>query len=201
MAKANVDLTLDLRAIKEGRYEFRATLLDGSGKEMAKAARPLHKLVKRKQVAEPVSSRVPLTVWGADKAGGATYPICTGVPFPQGALGDGDRVRLLDEQGREVAGQFSVRSLWNRRGSVQWLGVDFLAAIRPGGTKYYVEYGKGVKRAHAESPLKLTDGEAAISVDTGCLRFVVKKRGFNLIDEAHLKTPAGEEVLAAKQDA
>lgn len=127
----------------------------------------------------------------------ATWPITTGVPFPQGALYDADRTRLLDEKGYEVPCQTFVRSLWTRHGSVRWLGLDFQAPLSTNGTKYFLEFGTKVKRAKVKQAIHLTESAEQIQVDTGPLSFVVRKRGFNLLDEVRLN---GKEISRQTQN-
>ena len=113
------------------------------------------------------------------------WPIMTGVPFPQGVLFSQDQVRLLDEDGQEVQCQTSVRSIWNRHGSIRWIGLDFLGDLTTPGAKYALEFGKQVKRASMKEMAVIEDADA-IRVDTGPLQFMVRKRGFNLLDDVHL---------------
>lgn len=199
--KDNIDVTLDTASVPIGAYTLRAVLVDEGGREQASAERALRKRVKRTQATEPQAARIPLSVWGMEKAGGESYPVCTGVPFPQGALNSPDHVRLVDDKGKETPCQVSVRSLWNRGGSIQWLGLDFPAAIGDKGTRYFLEYGRAVTRQAPVAPISVAESAAGFAVDTGALRFTIRKHGFNLIDEAYLRSPSGTEIPAARQDA
>jgi PcRGLX-like N-terminal RIFT barrel domain len=120
----HLDLTLKLDAVPPGSYTLRATLIDGSGARLGEATAPLRKRVKRQQSREPDRQQLVLRVWPAEGPMEPDWPIMTGVPFPQGVLFSQDKVRLLDEGGSEVPCQTSVRSTWNRHGSIRWLGVD-----------------------------------------------------------------------------
>lgn len=177
-----LDVTLNTQGIPLGRFTLRATLADRDGRARAASEAPLRKKVRRAQIAPPARRQVALNVWPTASSGVQTWPISTGVPFPQGALLDENHVRLLDEAGAEVPCQTAVRSLWTREGSVQWLGLDFQGALKPDGAKYRLEFGTEVRRAAAPSPLKVADSTEGIAVDTGRLRFTVRKQGFNLLD-------------------
>lgn len=184
LSNTAVDLTLNLAELPPGRYAAVATLLDKAGQALARAEAPLRKKVKR--AAPPARGQVPLTVWPVNAAGLGEWPILAGVPFPQGALLSEKNVRLLDAQGREVPCQTIARSAWNRRGSVRWLGLDFQAALDPKGSRYLLEFGPEVRRAPVADPIQISETDERISVDTGDLKFSVRKRGFNLLEEVRL---------------
>ena len=56
-------------------------------------------------------------------------PVRTGIPFPEGALKDAARVRVVTASGKEAPSQVSITGWWPD-GSVRWGLIDFLA---PGG--------------------------------------------------------------------
>ena len=180
------DLTLGLERVPVGSHELRVTLADRAGAPIADAAVPLRKRVKRSQTREAERERVAVSVWPAEGAMEPEWPISTGVPFPQGALLDGSRVRLLDEKGVEMPCQTGVRATWNRHGSVRWLGLDFTGRLAPGGARYTLEFGRDVRRAPSPG-MEVVEDDGDIRVSTGPLRFTVRKRGFNLIDEATVR--------------
>ena len=191
----HADVTLALERVPLGNHELRVTLVDTGGATISEAAVPLRKRVKRAQTREAERERVDLLVWPAQGAMEPDWPISTGVPFPQGALFDGSRVRLLDEKGDETPCQTSVRATWSRHGSIRWLGLDFTGRLAPRGSRYTLEFGRDVRRAPVASPMEVNEDEAAIRVSTGPLRFTVRKRGFNLVDEASVRG-----ALVSRQD-
>lgn len=103
-------------------------------------------------------------------------PVTTGVPFPKGALGSGDHVRLLAANA-EVPLQTRVLQRWPD-GSVKWLLLDF-SSTTPFAA---LEYGADVTRAAHPSPLTVTSDAGTVTVDTGPLKFTVSKRRFSLFD-------------------
>jgi hypothetical protein len=181
----HLDVTLALANIELGNYTLHSILTDKTGATLGEASAPLRKRVKRKQATVPDRQQVELLVWPAEGQMESDWPIMTGVPFPQGVLFEQKQVRLLDDNGNEVPCQTSVRSAWNRHGSIRWLGLDFIGRLSKPGARYTVEYGRQVRRA-ATSQMDVDENAEAIRVNTGPLRFTVRKRGFNLIDEVTL---------------
>jgi hypothetical protein len=137
-------------------------------------------------------------------------PVSNGVPFPQGALQDEGLagLALFDEKGQPVPAQFKVLERWWRQDkSVRWLLVSF-AADAPADGKAVYTLKTGQKPAEIANPLVAdvvkSDDPAAVdrfyeghlellprgpgadkvTITTGPLRFTVKRKGFNLFDEA-----------------
>lgn len=132
----------------------------------------------------PRTGRIAIDVINEPVATLAGAPMTVGVPMPQGAVDDADHLRLLDEQGREVPMQASVRARWSRFGSVKWLLCDFTADLTGGPRKFTLEYGPDVRRAAGES-VAVTQAAGFPMVDAGRLR--VDARGLSL---AGAKEPA-----------
>lgn len=193
---AYLDVTLGLDSVPIGDYTLHAILTDRAGASLSQATAPLRKRVKRNQMLVPDRQQVSVRVWPAEGAMESDWPVRTGVPFPQGALFDQNHVRLMDENGSEVPCQTSVRSTWNRHGSVRWLGLDFIGRLAIPGARYTLEFGRKVQRAPAPQLMIVEDNAGAIRVNTGSLEFIVLKRGFNLIDEVILNG-----AVISKQDA
>jgi hypothetical protein len=187
LLKEALHLTLSTAGLPTGTFRVRARLLGPGGQVLASAEKPLRKLMKRKQRAEPAQGRVALRVWPAAEDQPGSWPIATGVPFPQGELFSAERVRLLDDRGREVPCQTTVRALWNRRGSVRWLGLDFAGQLTRKGATYTLEYGRDVRRAKAPSRLVVKAVAEGVRVNTGLLQFTIRQRGFNLLDGVRLQ--------------
>jgi hypothetical protein len=115
--------------------------------------------------------RLPLKLEKGD------LPVTAGIPFPKGVLGSDDHVRLLDAASKEIPVQTRVLQRWPD-GSVKWALLDF-AGRQSAAT---LEYGSEVSRARGESLLKVTEGDDAVTIDTGALKFAVGKKRFGLFD-------------------
>ncbi|MDX9980681.1 MAG: hypothetical protein RBU25_11715, partial [Lentisphaeria bacterium] len=75
--------------------------------------------------------RVSLAVAEPGATGRLSWPLTSGVPFPQGVLAEGSQCRILTASGQPQPAQFRELARWPD-GSVKWLLVDTLADTRPG---------------------------------------------------------------------
>lgn len=117
-------------------------------------------------------------------------PLTIGLPFAQGSLQSPDLVRVLDNQGREIACQTTQVTNWEPVDySVKWLWVFFFST---GDEEYLVEYGPDVRPAPIQGDrIRIKNaqrtGQSSV-IDTGPLRFTVKKGCGGFIDEVMLDT-------------
>lgn len=119
---------------------------------------------------------IPLVVDNPHPFAAESWPICGGVPIPQGQLGDGGMVRLLAGSA-EIPVQIQTTARWPD-GSVKWLLLNFAADV-PAKSKseYRLEYGHAVKRAAASRPLMVVESDNGLQIDTGKVRFSVDASG------------------------
>ena len=109
-----------------------------------------------------------------------------GVPFAPGQVASADQMRLVDEQGNAQPAQLRPLARWSD-GSIRWLLVSLLADLQPRQQQAYVlEYGPATHAAPASTPLRVTDGDRTITVDTGPLRVTVSKERFTLFEQVWL---------------
>ncbi|MFW5867565.1 MAG: hypothetical protein ACOCX2_07090, partial [Armatimonadota bacterium] len=80
---------------------------------------------------------IDLTVDEPTDAGREGWPVRSGVPLPEGLLGDPSAVRLLDASGAEVPVQTRATSWWPDGLSVRWLLIDFAADTSTAGPAQY----------------------------------------------------------------
>ncbi|MCX7590239.1 MAG: hypothetical protein N2255_01285, partial [Kiritimatiellae bacterium] len=112
-------------------------------------------------------------------------PVTSGVPLPEGRYKDVSAFRLLDTEGNEIPCQFTPIVRWYRDGSIRWLLLDFEASV-PAFTIRPVYLRDDGPARPVENPIRVTEDTERITVITGPLKFTVRKKGFNLIDEAWL---------------
>ncbi len=112
-------------------------------------------------------------------------PVTAGVPLPEGAYEDVDRLRLVDADGNEIPCQIVPTVRWWRDGSVRWALLDFQAHVSAFSMRPFYLRDDGPPQP-IENPVEIVEDDDRIVVTTGPLRFAVRKRGFNLIDEAWL---------------
>ena len=126
-----------------------------------------------------------------------SFPVSVGVPFPRSTLDSVERVRLVDEAGREVPSQVARTSTWNADNrDVRWLLLDFLAdAKQKAGGSYRLEYGRDVKRAPVAKPVRVTETPDLIALDTGALSLVVDRKRASIIKQISVN---GRRVIAGR---
>ncbi len=107
-------------------------------------------------------------------------PITIGVPLPQGTVKSTENLALVSA-GKEIPAEVRPIVKWPD-GSVRWVHLYF-AGDCPAHGKMTVSLVER-KPARLGRTIEVTDAVDAITVFTGPLRFVVKKKEFNLIDAA-----------------
>ena len=145
------------------------------------------------------AERIPLTVDFGGVETTAEHFVKGGITFARAALKSTDNARLLEDN-KEVPLQVRALATWPD-GSVKWLLVDFAAAAKK---SYVLEFGAGITReASPAVAAVMSPAGDAVTVDTGVVRFTVKKGGCGFIDELSFdvdgdgKYSAGEKVVEA----
>lgn len=162
-----------LEGLDEGReYHYRVRVRDRGGEIVTEDA--TFPTVRPEPPAGSVEREtVTLTVDNPHSAPAKRAPITTGLPFPEGALGDDDHLRLLDSDGREVPLQTEITARYPD-GSVQWLLLDFLADIpAESSATYAVEFGEEVERTVEPEGISVERLGDALIVDTGALVAII----------------------------
>lgn len=154
--------------------------------------------VSRKTVAQQGNLNLPITVKEVAGVGtqnssdpNGNFPTFVVVPFPVGNYQNTNQFRLEDGSGKVVPAQFDVLTRWwNNDQSIRHLKIEFqpsVAAFTGNGTgiaNYYLKDSGG--NTPPQQPVTVTDSGSFYTVNTGPLRFEVKKSGFNIIDKAWL---------------
>ncbi len=125
---------------------------------------------------------IPLTVHealrsgisGVDRSG---EPVTAGIPFPEGMLYEKSGVPQLGLDGTDSY-QFRTLAKWPD-GSVKWALVDFQEDVEAGTFTENIEVVRG--DGNSGQALALDKGNM-ITVDTGIMTVVIRKKGFNLFD-------------------
>lgn len=117
------------------------------------------------------------------------FPVSVGVPLPLGAFRDTGELRVVDAAGKTVPAQIGVLNRWWGRGdSLRHVLVHFQPSLPPvsgGIARYRLVSGRAAPSPF--TPVTLGETPERITVNTGPLRFTVKKKsGFTLIDELWL---------------
>jgi PcRGLX-like protein central beta sandwich domain len=194
MTKGLVDVRFSLAGLTPGRYDVTAELKQGQ--QVLETSKTFFRFAKA--TPPPQKGRIALTLPRGVPIGSGTYPITCGVPFPKGALWKTDNVRVVTASGKVVPVQTIARSRWGHSDatSIRWLGVDFQSAQAKGWwpkreeTPYFLEYGPKVSSAKAPVAVKVEESDDGIRVNTGPLQFLVRRKGFNLLDDVRLNGQA-----------
>lgn len=164
-------------------YRFRIR----AGTRFGEAAETPWQTVRLDAPREPAGTvrraRIPLTVQSSDAtAPDAPFPVSSGIPFPEGALGSAAGLRLLDAAGRETPLQASVLARWPG-GAVKWALVDFLGKASE---EYRLEYGSAVRRRAPTGPLRVNETPDQVDITTGPLRFTIARRNSGFLESLWL---------------
>jgi len=116
-------------------------------------------------------------------AGRAPYPVTTGLPFAKGTLTDADRVSVSEGRKR-LPLQTEVLAWWPD-GSVKWLLLDFQA--KPGAKDFTLRYGRSVRPVEQPTGIVARKTDKGVSIDTGTLKFSVKRDGGGFLDSVSLR--------------
>ena len=154
----------------DASYCWRVSASDRSGTRVETAVQSFETSRPSPAKGKAVSERLILSVRNSTDVARHSAPVRSGVPFPQGVLGSSRTMRLLDSSGSEIALQTRTLGRW-RDGTVKWALVDFQADVPVSSeAKYTLEYGSAVSRGMYEKPLRVSEDESGVTVDTGRLR-------------------------------
>jgi hypothetical protein len=134
----------------------------------------------------PTGDGVKLTVKDASGAGATSFPVTAVVPLEYGKHQDATRFYVTDAGGTAVPAQIrALNRWWARDNSIRHAVVRFQATVVPNGQSFYF-FKTGAAPASPAKAVTVQDSAAQIVVDTGAIRFTIKKSGFNLFDEVLL---------------
>ncbi|MDD4099303.1 MAG: hypothetical protein PHC30_11085, partial [Lentisphaeria bacterium] len=133
-----------------------------------------------------------------EEAGIARQParIRVGVPFPPGRVFQTRHLVLRDNTGEARPAQFAVMTLWPDQ-SLKWVLAQFDAELDPYATLNWSLTASTQAPNMAPSPLRLTETDRAITVDTGAMTATIDKRQFAFAELARPGQKAPPLRLAA----
>ncbi len=127
----------------------------------------------------------------------ANAPFLAGVPFPRGALGSVENLRVL-RGGKELPAQAECAARWPD-GTVRWALVQAFGST--GTAPLALEYGSGVRATLRPPAPMLSQTAGRIECNTGPLKAVVDTESFGLFRELSLDRDgdgafsAGEQII------
>jgi exo-rhamnogalacturonan lyase-like protein len=116
---------------------------------------------------------VKLTVKDGAKVARTAAVVTSGVPFAKGAVKDVGRLSV-STGGKVIPAQFTKLAPWDD-GSVRWALMDCQVGVAAGGAAGLTVRDDGKNKAPA-SPVKVTEGGAAVTVSTGPLELVIDRK-------------------------
>ena len=189
ISRGLLSVDVGLASLPAGRYDVSAQLVNAAQKFAEETS--FFRIVKVDAPAR--ERRIALVLPAGLPLKGATFPVQAGVPFPKGALWNTKHVRLVDAQGRAVPCGLTVRSRWGSGdASIRWLGVDFQPQTteawwpQRAAAQYFLEFGPKAGPPSATVKVRTAERPEGVAVDTGAISFLVRRRGFNLIDDVKL---------------
>ena len=158
------------------------------------------------QAAAPLD--VPISVKEVAGVGAEGYPVTVVVPLERGRYTDTRPFRLADAAGKTVPAQIDVLNRWwvDPDRSIRHLVIHFQPTVGP-----FTKPGTGITiyrlrddgpPPKLKTPLQVTGGDDAVTVVTGPLKFVVRKKRFNILDRVwhdtngDSKFSADEEIIS-----
>ena len=129
--------------------------------------------------------RVPITITEPTGMSNTQVRISNGVPFLAGQVTDIKKLRVVADNGKEMVAQFRPLARWWRKdNSLRWVQVDFKTKL--GGyqskTFYITDGGTG----KYDSPLKVTETDETLVIDTGVAQFTIDRKNFNFFQRVRL---------------
>ncbi len=109
-------------------------------------------------------------------------PFSAGIPFPRGEIKDASHIEILDGN-TPIDFQSKPLCRW-QDGSLKWLLICLKSSLAGNMQKEFrLRYSGQFNSTEKNSVLKVDDISGQITINTGPLRFIVKKQGFNLFDK------------------
>lgn len=187
--KAHVQVAVG--TLKPGAYALEATLEDAAG---AATGEPVsfafNRVDKQQQVATFPAEGLPILLEDQSHDPEASWPVTAAIPLPLNAVTDVARLAVFHNN-KPVPSQAVAAAHWSPGGSVQWAHVSFVATYVQGKASGYRLQLLSDAIAPVKPSLRIEQDAKTITVDTGAIRFNVRRQGFNGIDRAWFD-PSGQ---------
>ena len=118
-----------------------------------------------------------------------------GIPLPRGAVQSCSNLAVIDKKAQPLPAQMAPLAHWPDS-SIKWLLLDLQTDLAANELSQFQLVRHDHPPAHSMS-IRVSERDDHIEVDTGPLRFVVRRSHFNLIDQAWLRTGDTEQQIIA----
>ncbi len=137
---------------------------------------------------------VPLQIRDNSGVARRDWPVSSGVPLPVGVADKVAQLRLTDASGREIPVQFTPLSRYGARdNSLRWVLLDFQVDMPANGeVTLYLRNDRPAQPVTA--PIRITETEQTITVDTGGLVTSISRRDGSLLQSVSV---GGKQVMKA----
>jgi hypothetical protein len=113
-------------------------------------------------------------------------PITIGVPLPENLITDTAVLALTDAAGNKIDCEFRKAAEWLNNSSIRWVHLDFQASLAESASTKVVLHEDATKHLPGVSKLTITDLGTKYEVNTGMIKFTVKKANYNVFDEVYV---------------
>jgi len=126
----------------------------------------------------------PLYVDNPTSGYATQFPVSGGIPLPNGEVKTIDQIQIFDKDKQPIGSQVRPLGRWID-GSLKWIQVDAKLDIEPLKKQFcYLGYSEKLnKYKKPKSQLGIEENRSGITVNTGAVKFIVKKDGFRLFDQ------------------
>lgn len=134
---------------------------------------------------------IPLVLHGRDAEPGMLWPFTFGVPFPEGAVRDAERIRLIDDSGEAIPIQVETTGRWFDD-SIRWVLIDTQLPLPREQAYYWLEWGDRVMRGpQPNESIQIQESPERVRINTGPLELVFTKKNLSVFEQARLHTESG----------
>ncbi|MBG89989.1 MAG: hypothetical protein CMO80_24250 [Verrucomicrobiales bacterium] len=116
-----------------------------------------------------------------------------GVPLAKSLARRVNELCVLDDSGKAIPAQFRELSRWRSNGSLKWVLVDLQSDLAAGDSTEF-RLAKGANPP-PDQRISVHETERYVRVDTGALRFMVRRTKFNFLRKAWLREDGGERLV------
>ena len=179
----HIGFDINVPEFPTGESTIIAKLLDSKKKIICETSTEFTKKISDKKT---YPDTIQLVVTDSSAFGdNKNVPVTTGIPLPDGVIDNPENVKLL-ENGKEIPVQTCVRSRWSKKGSIKWLGIDFLANFNQGKAENYTLKLGEKNNVFPASPVRTTEDPSSIEIENGILQVKISKKKFHLFEEVRV---------------
>ena len=180
---SHISFLVDIAALPAGKYAARVSLVAADGQTKAQAQWPFEKTARQTPVVRVPAEGIPIRLETQPFLADGLWPMRVGVPIPINAVTNTANLALFEDD-KPVPFQVIPVATWCPRGSVKWAHLSFTGRYKAGKPCEYRLKLMPQPGTPPVSPLKVTQTDALIEVDTGAVKFQISRKAFAGIEKA-----------------